>query len=65
MKYKNLNMSENVLLAKFAVDFSDQPITASDINALERIFSKLGNNVDGKLKAKFRRFKNMKVVPFK
>jgi hypothetical protein len=65
MKYKNLNMSENVLLAKFAVDFSNQPITTSDIKALERIFSKLGSNVDGKLIAKFQRRKNMKVSSFK
>ena len=65
MKYKKLSISENILLAQFAVDFSDQAITASDINSLERIFSKLGDDVDGKLKAKFRRKKNMKSVHFK
>lgn len=65
MKYDELTISENILLAQFAMDFSNKPITASDINAFERIFSKLGDNVDGKIKAKFRKFKNMRAAPFK
>ena len=62
MSNQQLNLSEETLLAMFAVDVGDAKITTSELQQLNIIFKKLGKNADDRLKVKFKKLKSMKGV---